>query len=176
MAKLIIEVIFLNPYNNLYMERTLCLAFSGNDKAKKLICSIKEPFAVSNDFSQLFVVLEERPFECDIEQTQYVNRYRAEIYQCAESLIRDQPSLTWTYIPIPNKFNVKDISFDEGLFTFHSKDGDLIKGTLDEIVSEMRNVVTHSNTVTEDEIEMSFYLIRSVTQEMKKRVFHQRRS
>jgi len=154
---------FLNPYNNLYLGRTLCLAFNGNGKAKKQICSIKEPFAVSNDFSQLIVVIEERPFESDIEEIKKVNRYRAEIYQCGNSLIRDDlPRYSWTYIQIPNNFNVQNVKYDKGLFIFRSKDGDLIQGTLDEILSAMRYVVSHSSTVTEDEIEMSFYSIRPV--------------
>jgi len=151
---------FLNPYNNLYLERTLCLAFNGDGMAKKQIRSIKEPIAVSNNFSQLIVVLEERPFESNIE-TKNVNRYRAEIYQCEESLLRDQPKISWTYFQLPNKFNVQKVTYDKGLFIFHSNDGDLIQGTLDEILSAMSYVVSHSNIVTEDEIELSFYSLRN---------------
>lgn len=57
---------------------------------------------------------------------------------------------------------MQNVTYDKGLFIFHSKDCDLIEGTLDEIVSAMHYVGTHSNTVTEDEIEMSFYSIRPV--------------
>lgn len=157
----------LNPYNDLYLRKVLGSACWGNRRAKKLLSTIKEPFAIKPDYSALIVVIHDRLRENDddsikFEDERYSDKYRAEIYECRKSPIGNEESLiSWTYIPIPERFCIYEVIYeqDHNCFSFISKNGDRVVGTIEQFCKAMKREVIYSNEVTEEEIESSFLSI-----------------
>ncbi|MFD0676640.1 MULTISPECIES: hypothetical protein [unclassified Paenibacillus] len=157
----------LNPYNDLYMRRVLESAYQGDRKAKKLLNTLNEPFAVAPDYSALIVVVEDRPVlypdgKSQPDEEGSGDKQRAEIYECREGYTGSESCVSsWTYIPIPIRFTVREVKYEAGTFCFVSVDGNTVAGTLEQIRRTMKQVVSYSNTATEEEIEISFRSIHS---------------
>ena len=136
-------------------------AFSGSNEARCALMQTQAAHVILDDFSAMILVQKKSATYCNdlirwlncappSEENQFL--FAADIYTCSDS------GAAHTSIPIPNSFSCKEVTVENDIWSFVSRDV-TISGTISQMNQAMFPVVFSLKGATAKDIERCFFAI-----------------